>query len=111
MPMPRSSIVGVLLLVVTLMGATATAAPDPVVPVPSDRETTPVATTGDSMDDPAVWVHPTDPSLSLVLGNNKRGALETYDLDGNRVQRLRRLRHVLGQRRHTAGRAGRRRGR
>ena len=88
MPMPRSSIVGVLLLVVTLMGATATAAPDPVVPVPSDRETTPVATTGDSMDDPAVWVHPTDPSLSLVLGNNKRGALETYDLDGNRVQRL-----------------------
>ena len=86
--MPRKSLVGVLLLVVTLIGTAASAAPDPVVPVPSDRETTPVATTGDSMDDPAVWVHPTDPSLSLVLGNNKRGALETYDLDGNRVQRL-----------------------
>ena len=40
------------------------------------------------MDDPAVWVHPTDPSRSLVLGNNKRAALETYDLAGNRVQRI-----------------------
>ena len=64
------------------------AADDPIAPVPSLLETVPVATTGDSMDDPAVWVHPTDSSQSLVLGNNKRGALETYDLAGNRVQQL-----------------------
>ncbi|MBM9459366.1 phytase [Nocardioides sp. zg-536] len=68
--------------------APAHAAPDPVVPVPSVAETVPVGTTGDSMDDPAVWRHPTDPSRSLLLGNNKRGALETYDLAGNRVQRI-----------------------
>ncbi len=47
-----------------------------------------MATTGDSMDDPAVWVHPNRRSRSLVIGNNKRGALETYDLAGNRVQRI-----------------------
>ncbi len=86
--MRRTALVGAVLLLITTTGAAASAAPDPVVPVPSDRETVPVGTTGDSMDDPAVWVHPADPSRSLVLGNNKRGALETYDLDGNRVQRL-----------------------
>lgn len=57
-------------------------------PVPSVAETTPVATTGDSIDDAAIWVDPRDPAQSLVLGNNKRGALETYDLAGNRVQRI-----------------------
>ena len=66
----------------------AQAADDPIAPAESASETTPVATTGDSMDDPAVWVHPSDRSRSLVLGNNKLGALETYDLEGNRVQRI-----------------------
>ena len=56
--------------------------------VPSSAETVPVQTSGDSMDDPAIWVHPTDPSLSLVLGNNKLGTLETYNLDGSLHQRL-----------------------
>ncbi len=77
-----------LLLSVVSVAAPGFAADDPIAPAPSLRETVPVATTGDSMDDPAVWVHPTDPSRSLVLGNNKRAALETYDLAGNRVQRL-----------------------
>ncbi len=52
-------------------------------------ETVPMHTGGDSADDPAIWVHPTDPAQSLVIVNNKRGALETYDLRGQRVQRLR----------------------
>ncbi len=56
--------------------------------VPSSVETVPVQTSGDSMDDPAIWVHPTDPSLSLVFANNKLGALETYNLDGSLHQRL-----------------------
>lgn len=88
--MPRSRSLRIVLVSMLLVtgGAAAGWAADPVVTVPSVRETTPVATTGDSMDDPAVWVHPTDSSRSLVLGNNKRGALETYDLAGNRVQRL-----------------------
>jgi len=44
------------------------AADDPTAPVPSLRETVSVGTTADSMDDPAVWVHPTDPSRSLIIG-------------------------------------------
>ena len=56
--------------------------------VASDSETVPVFHSGDAMDDPAVWVHPTDKSRSLVMGNDKGGGLETYDLDGSLVQRL-----------------------
>ena len=82
----RRSVVA--LLVLLALVAPANAADDPIVPAPSARETTPVETDGDAMDDPAVWVHPTDPSRSLVIGNNKQGALETYDLEGDRVQQL-----------------------
>ena len=56
--------------------------------VASDDETTPVGHTGDTADDPAIWVHPTDPSRSLVIGNDKHGALEVYDLDGTRLQQI-----------------------
>jgi myo-inositol-hexaphosphate 3-phosphohydrolase len=56
--------------------------------VGSDLETAPVLHSCDAMDDPAVWVHPTEPSRSLVIGNDKGGGLETYDLDGTLVQRL-----------------------
>ncbi|QKE02609.1 phytase [Nocardioides marmotae] len=68
--------------------APVAAAPDPVALVASVRETVSVASAGDALDDPAVWVHPSDPARSLVLGNDKLGGLETYDLDGNLVQRL-----------------------
>ncbi|MCY2960694.1 MAG: phytase [Planctomycetota bacterium] len=47
--------------------------------------TDPVATDGDSADDPAIWVHPQYPSQSLVFGTNKRGGLEWYGLDGKRL--------------------------
>lgn len=48
----------------------------------------PVATAGDAADDPAIWAHPTDPSRSAVIGNDKGGALEVYDLSGARIQRI-----------------------
>jgi myo-inositol-hexaphosphate 3-phosphohydrolase len=51
-------------------------------------ETDPVAASGDAADDPAIWVDESNPARSLVLGNNKQGALESYDLSGNRVQRI-----------------------
>jgi len=51
-------------------------------------ETPPVAHSGDSADDPAVWIHPTDPSLSTVIGTDKEGALEVYSLAGAILQRL-----------------------
>ncbi len=50
--------------------------------------TEPVQTLDDAADDPAVWVHPTDGSLSLVLGTNKKQGLEVYDLGGRRLQSL-----------------------
>jgi myo-inositol-hexaphosphate 3-phosphohydrolase len=35
-------------------------------------------------DDPAIWIHPTDPSKSLIIGTDKQedGALYVYTLDG-----------------------------
>ncbi|MFC4783449.1 phytase [Nocardioides sp. MAHUQ-72] len=51
-------------------------------------ETEPVLHTGDAADDPAIWVDPADPAASLVIGNDKQGALEVYDLTGARVQRI-----------------------
>ncbi len=59
-----------------------------VTPVPATAETEPVAHSGDAADDPAIWVDPADPARSLVIGNDKGGALETYDLSGARVQRI-----------------------
>ncbi|MFC3051935.1 phytase [Kordiimonas pumila] len=51
-------------------------------------ETAPVATGGDAADDPAIWVHPTDPDKSLIIGTNKKGGLYTYNLDGSVHQYL-----------------------
>ncbi|WP_165865649.1 phytase [Vallicoccus soli] len=80
-----------LALLVPTTAAAAPAAPSRgagVIEVPASGETEPVRGTGDAADDPAVWVHPTDPARSLVLGNDKKGALETYDLSGRRLQRI-----------------------
>lgn len=46
-----------------------------------------LADTGDA-DDPAIWVHPSDPARSLVIGTLKSGGLGVYDLEGRRVQRV-----------------------
>jgi 3-phytase len=51
-------------------------------------ETQPVPSDGDAADDPAIWVHPTDPSLSTIIGTDKQGGLAVYDLDGNQIQYL-----------------------
>lgn len=41
-------------------------------------------------DDPAIWVHPTDPSKSLIIGTDKNtdGSLYVFDLEGKIVQRV-----------------------
>ena len=51
-------------------------------------ETDPVSHSGDAADDPAIWVHPTDPAKSVVIGTDKDGALEVYNLSGTRIQRI-----------------------
>ena len=43
---------------------------------------------GDAADDPALWIHPSTPSESLIIGTNKRQGLFVYDLAGNELQRL-----------------------
>lgn len=43
-------------------------------------------------DDPAVWIHPTDPARSLIVGTNKvaapNGALVVFNLEGKTVQTI-----------------------
>lgn len=51
-------------------------------------ETAPVSHGGAAADDPAIWVHPTDPAKSVVVGTDKKGALEVYDMTGARIQRI-----------------------
>jgi 3-phytase len=52
-------------------------------------ETQPADATGDTVDDAAIWVNPTDAAASLVIGSNhKESTVEVYDLSGKRLQRL-----------------------
>lgn len=51
-------------------------------------QTTPVPNSGDAGDDAAIWVDPTDPSRSMVIGTDKKGGLATYNLAGEQMQFL-----------------------
>ena len=51
-------------------------------------ETEPVDASDDTADDPCVWVHPTDPSLSIIIGTDKdehSPGLRVYDLSGSQI--------------------------
>ena len=64
-------------------------APDPVLPsVAAQVQSEPVGRQGDAADDPAIWIHPTRPELSRVLGTNKKQGLLAYDLQGKLLQDL-----------------------
>lgn len=39
-------------------------------------------------DDPAIWVNPTRPAASVVLGTLKNGGLTVFDLGGRELQRI-----------------------
>lgn len=61
----------------------------PMIPMlPAMEQTAPVPHLGDAADDPAIWVNPTDPSSSRVLGTDKKGGLAVYDLSGKQLQYL-----------------------
>lgn len=51
-------------------------------------ETQPVKTTGDSADDPAIWIHPSRPELSLFIATEKKAGMNVYDLSGRLIQEL-----------------------
>ena len=66
----------------------AQAQPAPLANIAALRQSAPVGRQGDAADDPAIWVHPTQPQLSRVLGTNKKQGLLAYDLDGTLLQEL-----------------------
>jgi myo-inositol-hexaphosphate 3-phosphohydrolase len=96
--MPRGSrsfsfALGLVLLVVASavlvrVAVCAQAAIPPIAAITADAETVPATHSGDAADDPAIWVHPTDPASSLLIGNDKLGGLEVYKIDGSPQQRL-----------------------
>lgn len=49
-------------------------------------QTEPVKTFGDAADDPAIWVHPDDPALSLFIGTQKKLGINVYDMSGKLLQ-------------------------
>jgi 3-phytase len=70
-------------LVLMQIGAAATR---PVSRPEARGETDPVPHKGDAADDPAVWVHPSRPERSLILGTDKLGGLIVYGMDGKQKQ-------------------------
>lgn len=68
--------------------ARARSVPGDIALVRPTAETDPVPESGDAADDPAIWVSHTDPRRSLIIGNDKRGALQVYGLDGTERQRI-----------------------
>lgn len=81
--------------VATATGLTSGAPLDPTKPVTSSAitvspsvETEPVDSYGDAADDPAIWIHPTQPELSLIIGTQKQRGLNVYGLEGQLLQSL-----------------------
>ncbi|MBT3455493.1 phytase [bacterium] len=52
-------------------------------------ETVAVSAGDDTADDPCIFIHPNDPSLSTIIGTNKnkqKGGLHVYDVNGKEIQ-------------------------
>ncbi|MFQ5606084.1 MAG: phytase, partial [bacterium] len=45
------------------------------------------STPGDT-DDPAFWIHPTDPSKSVIIGTDKSAGIFVWDMNGVELQRI-----------------------
>jgi 3-phytase len=51
-------------------------------------ESDPIPKRSGELDDAAIWVHPTDPARSRVLGTVTKAGLAVYDLDGRQLELL-----------------------
>lgn len=71
-----------LLTALCILAAAPVAAEVPTIMVQARAESAPVE--GDA-DDPAIWVNPTDPAQSLVLGTDKTRGLLVFDLNGTEI--------------------------
>jgi len=67
---------------------TPTVAPGKLALVKATMETQPVDHGGDAADDPAIFVHPTDPAKSAIIATDKKGGMLVYDLTGKLLQYL-----------------------
>ena len=65
-----------------------TIAPSKLALVTATMETQPVEHGGDAADDPAIYVHPTDPAKSAIIATDKKGGMLVYDLAGKLLQYL-----------------------
>jgi 3-phytase len=65
-----------------------TVAPSKLALVTATMETQPVEHGGDAADDPAIYVHPTDPDKSAIIATDKKGGMLVYDLAGKPLQYL-----------------------
>ncbi len=87
--MEKRLLVGAVVGALLAVAAPALAVPDGTVDVPSTLETVPTGVPGDTADDPAIWVHETNPKSSLVITNEKAaGRLTVFNLKGQVVQQI-----------------------
>jgi 3-phytase len=54
--------------------------------VQSTVTTGPCHSTGDECDDSAIWIHPSDPTRSVIIGDDKNGGMVLWDLRGTEIQ-------------------------
>ncbi|WP_307609192.1 phytase [Pseudarthrobacter sp. W1I19] len=86
--MLTSKFAAVLAVAGLIVGLTAPIANAAVVQVAATVETAPIPGTPDAADDPAIWIHPTDPSKSTIIGTDKSRdghGLVVYDLSGRQL--------------------------
>lgn len=80
------------LIAITTIGALSISCSDKLAPV-KPNALKPIAITEPAphdTDDPAIWIHPTDASKSLIIGTDKdtEGGLYVYDLEGKIVNKV-----------------------
>lgn len=87
----RTAILFALVAVLALMSYALTrdAEDEPTPAVQAVLETEPVLSTGDAADDIAIWIHPDDPSESVIVATDKDRGLVVYDLAGEALQHVR----------------------
>ncbi|MFQ5652363.1 MAG: phytase [bacterium] len=44
--------------------------------------------TAGNADDPAIWIHPTQPERSVIIGSDKDAGVYVYDMNGHEIQHI-----------------------
>ena len=54
--------------------------------VQSTVTTGPCHSAGDACDDSAIWIHPSDPAQTVIIGDDKNGGMVVWNLAGEEIQ-------------------------